>query len=757
MGTAHVTASPRCTYHNVVMTPLGAWLTVTTSVTVGVLFGVVLNWVNPPAWVTPVRLTVILLVAAGADSVVVYVQQTVPVVASAASGDAAAARNAGLVPVSRIDPAQASRTILSVTGELSGNAHLVRSNLAATMHRVTGPGPGSRFAVFKGSKLIIQSDSDPHLHAVGLGIATTSGSLERALTSPPADVIDSDPSVTENGDVYFRRTVTHWSGRNGTPVSSRLMVIPLSGRRGAVRVRTTGPPIDGAPSVNAKGTLLAAECLPPDNNGTSEACVYHLPSGHIRYVTGYDSSAPVNDVAISPDGKYLAYGDAAANPYGGIQIYVRNLATGTTIRVSSLPGVSQQPSWIPESSAPCLLFSNTETSGDTVYLSCLTTHPGTARIASGDYPVWLGTSLAEAPSRRAGINWRAQWDRYQSTIMLLLSVIVGLIIGLFSNWVNPPKWLNRPRLVCMIIALVAVQIAGPLIVPLEFGQVSGGLTTVAQLDPAQAGGTLLAEPSTAQDGQLIGLRLNGTNEEPLHFYPSAAPFIPVGHSARRFVFNYYSGPGSADIRLVGPDGNELRELSAPPPGKTDQSPALASAAREVFFEQDSVISDGPGSSLIGKPSVMAVPLSGGHIRDIRLSPAPYNGPISVNATATRIAAPCAFGNTNYACVYALPQGRLVYKAPANVIELALSPDGQYLAYGGGTTLYAYNFQTHTTYTASSLPGFNEQPDWLQGGNKPCLLFTNEQTSANWIYLDCLTPRPSWAQVTQGEYPEWLGP
>jgi hypothetical protein len=63
----------------------------------------------------------------------------------------------------------------------------------------------------------------------------------------------------------------------------------------------------------------------------------------------------------------------------------------------------------------------------------------------------------------------------------------------------------------------------------------------------------------------------------------------------------------------------------------------------------------------------------------------------------------------------------------------------------------------TLSTVSSLPGFNEQPYWLQSGAKPCLLCTNMQTAANWIYLACLTPRPSWAQVAQGEYPEWLAP
>ena len=82
--------------------------------------------------------------------------------------------------------------------------------------------------------------------------------------------------------------------------------------------------------------------------------------------------------------------------------------------------------------------------------------------------------------------------------------------------------------------------------------------------------------------------------------------------------------------------------------------------------------------------------------------------------------------------------------------------GSFWLYGGGTSLFAYSFRLHTTYTVSSLPGFNQQPDWLQGGSNPCLLFTNMQTAISQIYLACLIPRVAWAPVTQGAYPEWLG-
>jgi hypothetical protein len=110
-------------------------------------------------------------------------------------------------------------------------------------------------------------------------------------------------------------------------------------------------------------------------------------------------------------------------------------------------------------------------------------------------------------------------------------------------------------------------------------------------------------------------------------------------------------------------------------------------------------------------------------------------------------------------VFDLPSGGLRYvsSAPTGVIAVALSPNGEYLAYGTGKVLYAYDFRTGRTITVSTLPGYNLQPNWLQDGSHPCLLFANLQTAGNTIYLACLAPQLGWAKVTQGEYPEWLGP
>ncbi len=722
------------------MTPLGAWLTITIVVTVGLLLGVVLSWIDPPGWASPRRLAVILFFVVAADIALTYEQQEAPVVASST---ATAASAVGLVPTGKLDGAQAGRTILAAGNEDSGSSHLQEATLDGRAHATLGPGPfDGPFAVAGRSELVVAGIADGKAHASGLAVAGFSGKTLRVLTAPPADVTDDDPAVTAHGEVYFLRTRTVWTGRNGTAAGTELMKVPLSGRRRPVRVHTSIPVTLDSLSVNAAGTALADECQPGD--GTTQACVFDLPSGRLR--AGTHLAASATSAAISRDGRYLAYGDTAINPYGGIQLYVRNLVTGTTVMASRLPGNSQEPSWIP---GPCLLFSNSQTSGDVVYLSCVSGHRGTARVGTGDYPVWLGTTLPA--SHVAALHLHALWDRARRPLLLAGVFVLGLLIGLLAGWFPRPAWASRPRVVAVAIVLVAVQGAAALLVPSLLTQAPGA-STVAQLDPGQAGGLLIAENSSTNTGQLFGVRLSGTNLEALQFYPGAAPFIPVG--ASRFVYDY----ADTDIRLVDADGNELRDLSSPPPGMTDSSPALAARTGQVYFMRSKVVPDGPSATTTADSVVMRVPLAGGPARRVRLRPAPFDGPVSVNAAGTMLAATCARGQRVGACVYSLAAGEGRYLPPVsmNVEELALSPDGRYLALSTDTTLYAVSLATGRTVTVSTLPGWNEQPSWIPGGAHPCLLFTNEQTAADTIYLACLLPRLSWAAVTQGMYPVWLG-
>ncbi len=740
------------------MTPLGVWLTITIVIAVGLLLGVALSWFDPPRWATPGRLAVILLFIAIADMGVTYLQQTAPVVASAEDQDpAAAAAAAGLVPVGKIDPAQTARTILSITTD-TRRSYLVESNLDGAAGSILGPGPqGGQFALAGGNELVVAAVPDGKSGASRLAITSLSGTPLRPLTSPAADTSDAEPVVTADGEVYFQQTTYARSGPIGT--LSQVMEVPISGKSRPVRVRTSIPLFSGPISVNPAGTLLAGTCDPRNGAGANQACVLALPSGRIRYMTSLAPSAPVLDVVISPDGKYLAYEDPAANPYGSSQIYVADLATGAVVMVSRLPGYNWPSSWITGSDVPCLLFTNSQTSGDEIYLSCLSAHPSTARIAAGYDPEWLGTTLPAAQLVPKTIDWRALWDRSRPVILLIGTFMLDLLVGLYGGWFPRPAWATWPRLASLIALLGVLEVGGALVVPGIFGQPAGGLTTVAQLDPGQAGGLLVAMDSTTETDQLFGVRLNGTNVQPLPFYTRGSAFIPLNNTASEYVISY-GGASDGDIRLVGATGNEIRDLSDPPAGKSDSAPALAMGPRQVFFVRSTFVLSRQIGVVTIDPVVMRVSLTGGPARRVPLTPAPAEGPISVNSAGTELAAACPDGHGYpvQACVYDLSDGRLRYIASTSdrVTDFALSPDGHYLAYSNGIVLYTHDFETGQTVIVSSLPGVNEQPDWLHGGSSPCLLFVNEQTAGETIYLACLTPRLAWAPVTQGEYPMWLG-
>ncbi|HEY1618616.1 MAG TPA: hypothetical protein VGG25_13425 [Streptosporangiaceae bacterium] len=734
------------------MTPLGAWLTITIVVTAGLLIGVVLSWIDPPAWATPGRLVVILLIVGAGDIAVTYAQQEAPVTA-ATTASGAVASAAGLVPVRTLDGARAGRTILAAANETSGSASLLESRLDGTARVTPGPRPqDGEFAVTSSRRLVVAGLPDGSRKASGLTVTALSGRTLRVLTSPPADVTDSDPVVTKRGEVYFLRTRTVWTGQDGTAVGTKLMKVPLSGKGRPERVRTSLPVTAASLSVDAAGTVLADTCQAAGAGSVTQACLFALPGGGLTFRTSFADSSPVTAVAISPDGRYLAYGDTATNAYGGIQLYARNLGTGSVVMASRLPGNSQEPSWLP-GRRRCLLFSNAQTSGDNVYLSCVSGRRGTAKVGTGDYPVWLGTARPAGTPALAAIHWRALWARARRPLLLAGVSVLGLLAGLLAGWFARPSWATRPRIATVVTVLCLLQVGGALVVPDLLVQ-PGGASTVAQLDPGQAGGLLIAENSTTNTGQLFAVRLNGTNTEALQFYPDAAPFLPVADGGTKFVYDY----GDSDVRLVGADGGEIRDLSRPSPGVTDTSPALAAGAREVYFLRSKVVPDGPSATTTTAPAVLRVSLRGGPVRRVPLRPAPLYGPISVNAAGTMLAARCARGRQIDACVYSLAtgRGRAIPPVAGNIYQLALAPDGRYLAFGTDTVLYSYSFATGKTVTVSSLPGWNEQPSWIPGGAHPCLLFTNEQTAADTIYLACLLPRPAWAPVTQGMYPVWLG-
>ena len=104
------------------------------------------------------------------------------------------------------------------------------------------------------------------------------------------------------------------------------------------------------PSISADGQLVAFEStadnlVANDHNGTPDPFVYNRSTGAVTLVSvgangmaaglGTDGSDPVP--VISPDGRYVAFDNNEGNVLPGVtgsQLYLRNLATGTTTLVA---------------------------------------------------------------------------------------------------------------------------------------------------------------------------------------------------------------------------------------------------------------------------------------------------------------------------------------------------------------------------------------------------------------------------------------
>ena len=115
----------------------------------------------------------------------------------------------------------------------------------------------------------------------------------------------------------------------------------------------TGQAGSSAPSVSADGQFVAFvstadNLVPNDTDGRPDAFVYDRTTGTVSLASvgagGMAAGIDTNTVAISPDGRYVAFvsgtgGDGVVvTGVAGQQVYVRDLQTGTTAVASAGPG-----------------------------------------------------------------------------------------------------------------------------------------------------------------------------------------------------------------------------------------------------------------------------------------------------------------------------------------------------------------------------------------------------------------------------------
>ena len=206
-----------------------------------------------------------------------------------------------------------------------------------------------------------------------------------------------------------------------------------------------------APTISADGELVAFESLadnlvPNDTDGSMDAFVYNRSTGVVTLVSvGLDGMAAgiatdnASPPVISPDGQYVAFestsGDLVpgfTNSSGTIELYLRDLQTGTTALISAAPDGTPGNF----SSSPPIFSADSDhlgfISGATNLVSGITyTNPGQANIFERNLETGTttlvdvsldGTSDANGVNGPFDLNADGRYVVFQSTAINLTTI-----------------------------------------------------------------------------------------------------------------------------------------------------------------------------------------------------------------------------------------------------------------------------------------------------------------------------------------------
>jgi len=124
---------------------------------------------------------------------------------------------------------------------------------------------------------------------------------------------------------------------------------------GGAQARGGGPSVIESLATSADGSVVAfasnaTNLVPGDTNGVFDVFTFEVASGQMTRVSvaadGSEASAPSQDVALSADGKVVAFVSAAGNLVSGDSngqkdVFVRDRTSGATTRVSQATGGAQ--------------------------------------------------------------------------------------------------------------------------------------------------------------------------------------------------------------------------------------------------------------------------------------------------------------------------------------------------------------------------------------------------------------------------------
>lgn len=350
-------------------------------IVLGAVAAMLNGWIGPRPKGLPVWSVALMLVALTVCLVGVWVVRNWPDRRPDDNTEAGAAKPPGPSPtetiVSVVPPELASRILLS-TDDSSGSPVLFSSRGDGSERRRVRDWGGPGIAVPHSETLLLAWNGR-------LEIRKVTGEHVRTVTRPPKGYTDESPAIA-GGTVYFIRLgIKDVGGGTSVARDPRLMNIPLDGTAREHAVATSAAL--GSVSVSSDGSVKAGTCSVDDPGNVGTACLVGA-DGRLTRIPGSDGST-MSDVAVSPDGRHVAYSSFTENPYGGSQVFVYDVRTGHTADFSRLPGNNDQPAWAPGSRRSCLAFHHSPTDEDSsVYVGCLGEAASLA-LPVGKYPIWL--------------------------------------------------------------------------------------------------------------------------------------------------------------------------------------------------------------------------------------------------------------------------------------------------------------------------------------------------------------------------------
>jgi Tol biopolymer transport system component len=352
-----------------------------------------------------------------------------------------------------------------------------------------------------------------------------------------------------------RRDILRGSARLLIPVGigAALVAGPAQGAQPAtviVSATPAGASADdaatfGRPQWSANGlvvfTSASAKLVPGDTNGRRDVFVRDLAAGTTTLVSVGQNGQPANndsdDASISADGRYVAFGSLASNLVAGdtngfSDVFVRNLATGTTTRIS-LPSAGGQANGLSAFGSPAMISAN------------------------GRYVAFSSTAQNLAPGKPDFTREVYVFDRETGTLTRASVPQAG-------------GWANGASDAASVsnAGVVVFQSAASNLVPDD----QNGAKDVFLRDPSAGATVLVSHTPAGTSGNGASLAgLPGITPDGAHVVLSsgASDLVPGDTNAAGDVFLYDRGHDAISLASVGVGGAPARGTSTDPTVSAD--------------------------------------------------------------------------------------------------------------------------------------------------------------------------------------------